>query len=50
MDSERLCAKGYGLCAWSVEKKSTDLKHMDTDDDDDDNDGGANDGGFFGIS
>ena len=31
-------------------KKSTDLKHMDTDDDDDDNDGGGNDGGFFGIS
>lgn len=42
MDSERLYAKGYGLCAWSVEKNSTDWKHMDTADADDDNDGGGN--------
>lgn len=45
LDSERLCAKGCGLCSRSVGKNSTDWKHMDPDDDDDDNDGG-----FFGIS
>ena len=48
--AERLCAKGCGLCARSVEKNSTDGKHMDTDDDDDGNEGGGDDGGFFGIS